>query len=121
MITPEERESIINEAVERAIKLTPDLSQNLVMQRVSEDRLKLSFLEKLLADDERYKKWIQFIKEVVQKHEMENPGDSAKALELALPEIKLRIEQMEGLNFGRVERPVDLTFKQKPDAPEGIL
>lgn len=114
-MTPEERESIINEAVERAIKLTPDLARELVMQRVSEDKLKLAFLEKLLGEDERYKKWIPIVKTIVEKKESENPGNVKKTLDEALPEIKAGIEQIEKLDFRKIEQPSSLNFKDKTD------
>src|SRR5512135_147151 len=122
-MTPEERESIISEAVERAIKLTPELAQQLVVQRMSQDKLKLAFLEKLLGEDERYKRWTVFIREVVAKHEAANPGNLAKALEDSIPEIQTRVTEMEKLDFKKIERPSDLTFKAKAedDSVNGVL
>jgi hypothetical protein len=112
MIEPEEREAIINEAVERAIRLTPDLARQLVVQRISEDRLKLSFLEKLLSEDSRYKRWVDVIKTVVQRKEGLNPGNLQKALEEAIPEIKKTVQQFEQLDFKATEKPSDLSFKK---------
>lgn len=111
MIDPDERESIINEAVERAIKLTPNLARELVLQRVSEDKLKLAFLEKLLGEDERYKKWLAVIETVVERKEGENPGNLQKALDDAIPEIKTMTSKIEELDFKPIDKPSDLAFK----------
>jgi len=117
VITKEERESIINEAVERAIKLTPDLARQLLMQRLNEDKIKLAFLEKLFEEDPKYKQWTQIIKSVVEKKEKQYPGNLTKVFEEALPEIKSMIANIDKLDFTNDKKPTDLTFKDKSGDP----
>ena len=102
MITEEERQSIINEAVEKALLALPEVVGNLMANQASLMKMNREF----------YKKYPEFSTEkdlvasVVEKVDSDNPGIGyEKILERSVPLIRERLRIVKSLDFKSVERP----------------
>lgn len=102
MITDEERKSIVNEAVEKALLLLPEIVGNLIMNQANHIRLNKKFYDQY--PDFASKKDV--VASVIEMIERESPGtDYAKVLEKAVPAIKERIRTTSPLNMTDASRP----------------
>jgi hypothetical protein len=102
VITEEERQSIINEAIERALLLLPEVVGNLIMSQAKMIKLSREFHKKypdLVTNKE-------LAASVIEKIESENPGgDFSKVLEKAAPLIRERLRTVKSLDLNTVKRP----------------
>jgi hypothetical protein len=102
MITDEERKSIINEAVEKALLLLPEIVGNLIMNQANHLRLNKKFYDQY--PDFASKKDV--VASVVEMIERESPGtDYAEILKRAVPVVKERMRMTSALNMTDVSRP----------------
>lgn len=102
MITAEERESIITEAIERALLSIPEVIGNLIASHVSHTKANKKFYE----DHPDLAKTKNIVASVVEVVDSENPGiDYEKLLEKALPKIRERILVTKDLNITTVKEP----------------
>jgi len=108
MLNIEERESIINETIERVYKAIPDIISNLLTTQSHVFELKRQFME----DNPSFKNHAEIVRQVVGKVEGENLNASFKrVLELSVPIIKKQIELKDTLDMGSVSKSkLDLTF-----------
>jgi len=106
-MSPEERESIINEAVERALLAIPEVVGNLMAQNATYNKINSQFYK----DHPEFKDKKDIVVSVVEMIDGQNPGlEYDKILEKALPEIRKRIEMTNGLNVTSVTNPGDRNF-----------
>jgi hypothetical protein len=105
-MTPEERESIINEAVERTILMIPEVVGNLMMNHAAKIRANKKFYEK----HPEFKEFKEVVASVIEQVE---DSDLSKNFEdiltNAIPKIRKRIDQVKLLDTKKVEKP-DLNF-----------
>lgn len=102
MITEEERQSIINEAVEKVLLTMPEVVGNLLANQSYMLRLKKEFLDK----HPDFKVNEQAVKTVVEKMESDNPGTPYnEILERSVPKIRELISTAKKLNTLDVPRP----------------
>ena len=112
MITPEERESIILEAIERALLLLPDTMARLMVQQKNVRDLSAKFYK----DHPEFVKHKELVGRTVEKTEAEMPGvDYSKVLERAAGKLKKRVHETKTLDLTKVERPSQLNL---PDLGE---
>jgi len=122
-MTEDERESIINEAVERAYLGIPELVGNLMAQQSALGEINRDFYK----DHPEFKDHKNSVMSVVEKIEGENPLlDYKDILKKAVPEIKQRIKTVGKLDTSSVpDRLPDRGFKSLdiPEAqrPNGII
>lgn len=105
-MTPEERESIINEVVERVTLMLPEIIGNLIMNHAA----------KLKVNKEFYKAHPELaehkdvVASVVEQLEDSDPSKNFRdILEGAVPKIKKRIDKVKLLDTEKVKKP-DLNF-----------
>lgn len=102
MISEEERQEIINAAVEKAILLLPEVVGNLITNQVNLLKLNRTFYEKF----PEFSTSKDLVAQVVEKVEGDNPGlDYAKILEQAVPIIKEQMKTIKSLNVTTVSKP----------------
>lgn len=107
MITAEEREEIINAAVEKALLLLPDTVGTLMANQAALFRLNKEF----------YKKYPEFsdhreiVQTVMEKIDGENTlEDYDKKVEKAVPEIRERIKLMGKVDLKKVSKDPDRRY-----------
>ena len=102
MIPEEERQSIINEAVERTLLSLPDIVGNLIA-----DQFKMLKLNKKFYD--QYPEFIgnkDIVAAVIEQVDSENPGvDYDKLLEKAVPQIRSKLNLAKGLDTRSISKP----------------
>jgi hypothetical protein len=99
MITPEEREEIINAAVEKALLLLPDTVGSLIANHVSLSKINSQFYK----DHPEFKDKKDIVASIIEKIDGENPTmDYKDILGKAVPEIRRRIETVDSLNMKTV-------------------
>lgn len=101
-MTKEERDSIVNEAVEKALLKVPEIIGNLMM----------TYSNKAKASKEFYDKYPQFNKHrdivaaTIEKVEDEDFTKTfEEILDAAVPKIKQSIKNFNGLDMGTVRKP----------------
>lgn len=106
MITPEERESIINEAMERILKIIPETIGNMMVANASYQKLTKDFYEKY----PEFTGHRDIVREVVNKVEGANPTkDFEDILKQSVPEIKKQLTLVEKLD-SKIPRDSDLNL-----------
>ena len=89
MITPEEREEIIQEALERILKALPETIGNLMKAQSMYQQLTKTFYD----ENPDLKGHSDIVREVVAKVESENPvAEYSEILKRALPKIKDQVK-----------------------------
>ena len=107
MITEEEKEEIINKAVERALLMLPDTVGNLIANHVALSKLNSKFY----ADHPEFKDKKDVVVAVVEMLEGRNPLSKYEdILKEAVSEVKRRIDTLKLLDMERVQSPT-LSFK----------
>ena len=95
-------EEIINAAVERALLLLPEVFANLLDKSLEQVRVNKEFYDKY----PEFKDHKEVVVSVVQKLDEQSPGMGYKEIiEKAVPEIRKRLDMMEGMNFSTVRKP----------------
>jgi len=107
-MTSEERESIINEAVERTLLMIPEVVGNLIMNHAAKIRTSKVFYEKY----PELKSHKELVAAVIEEIDDANIGDNFdQIVERAVPEIKRKISQLKNLDLKKVEKPkLDIPF-----------
>ena len=113
MITEEERQSIIAEAVEKALLALPNVVGQLMMQQATYSKLNNKFYN----DHPEFKAHKEVVVAAIEMVDGQNPtlGYEEK-LAKALPEIKKRIEMKLKLNMKEAKRPQSLSFERSLEA-----
>jgi hypothetical protein len=112
VITQEERESIVQEAVERTLRFLPGVVSNLMVSKEVYDKM----TEKFYSDNPEFKQFKPIVAEVVSKIEGKDPTKTyEQILREATPEIKKAIELRQKVSMDLVERKdVNLEFESTP-------
>ena len=102
VISSEERESIISEAVERTLVAIPEVVGNLMMNYAAKAKAKEDFYKK-------YKEFVghnQIVAATIEEEEGKDPTrNMAEIAEAAVPEIRKRISMLKPLDMKNVKRP----------------
>ena len=102
MITEEERQSIINEAIEKALLALPEVVGNLIMNQVNLVKMNKIFYDKFPEFSTKK----DIVQAVVEKVEEDYPGtDYEEILKQAVPLIRERIKVTNSLTFKDVKKP----------------
>ena len=113
LITEEEKQEIINAAVEKALLMLPETMGNLMAQHAS-------FLElnrKFFSEHPEFKAYPNIVKESVVITEGEDPLENyEKILKNAVPEIERRIKTLDTLDMKTIDKKPDRRF-ERLDAP----
>jgi hypothetical protein len=108
MITEEERQAIINEAVEKALLLLPETVGNLIANHVALSKLNSKFY----SDYPEFRDKKDVVAQVVEMMEGRNPLDKYEdLLKKAIPEIRERISTFKSLDLKNVSPSPNLDFK----------
>lgn len=101
MISVDERQSIIDEAVEQMLKLMPEVVGNLMVANTMYSRMTSEFLDK----NPTFKNHREIVQEVVAGIEGNDPTlEYSKVLKLAEPKIAQAIKLKTGLNMSQIDR-----------------
>lgn len=125
-MTPEERQSIIdeavNKAVERALLVLPDTVGSLLTDHIALSKINSEFY----AKHPEFKTHKESVASVLEKLDGENPLlDHKDLLDKAIPEIRERIKTVESLNMDSVSpnpsRVYEPLSSAKIENPHGKL
>ena len=101
MITPEEREEIIQEALERILRVLPETIGNLMKSQALYQKLTESFYK----DNPEFKKHTDIVREVIAKVESSNPTkDYENILKEAIPKIRDMIKTKDSLSMSTPDK-----------------
>lgn len=122
IIPKEERESLILEAVERALKVLPDTVGSLLMDHVAMNKINTEFYK----NHPEFRNHKESVVSVLEKMDGENPLlDYKDLLGKAVPEIRRRIETAKSLDVTGITTTPDRTYKSlnapKVKNPHGEL
>lgn len=121
MITKEERESIINEAVERALLLIPEVVGNMMSQNAAHAKMNRDFYSKY----PEFKDHKKSVASVIEMIEGENPLLEYKdILKKAVPEIRKRINTLGSVDTETVSTNPNRQFEplESPKInPNGVI
>jgi hypothetical protein len=96
MVTEEEKEEIINKAVEKALLMLPEVVGNMMAQHVTLAKLNTQFY----TDYPEFKDHKNVVASVVEMVDGKNPNcEYSKILSMAIPEIRKRINDISELDM----------------------
>ena len=102
MITEEEKQEIINLAVEKALLKLPEVVGNLMANQAMMAKIN----KKFYAENPELVNHKQLVGEVIEKVESDSPGKSyEEIIRAATPIIKSRLGNMKGLNLDPISKP----------------
>ena len=102
MITDEERNSIVNEAVEKALLKLPEIVGNLMMNYAAKAKTSEKFYERF----PEFSKHRDVVASAVERIEEEDPTKNLEQiLNDAVPEIRRRLKSIKGLDMSTVKKP----------------
>jgi len=117
-ITEEEKEEIINKAVEKALLMLPEVVGNLMTHHIAMSKINAKFY----ADHPEFRDHKEAVVSVIEKVEGANPLlKYEEILNIAIPEIRSRIETEKNLNTDSVSSNINLNFKDVKDLSNGVL
>lgn len=112
MLTPEEREEIINAAVEKALLMIPEVVGNMMTNHVAMAKINSDFYTKF----PEFKNNKDIVMSVVEMIEGQNPAiDYEEILEKAAPEIRKRIATTDALDITNVSKNPSQDFSSCGD------
>jgi len=107
MITEEEKQEIIDKAVEKSMLILPEVVGNLITQHMTMSKINSEFY----AAHPEFKDKKDIVASVVEMLDGENPLiDYKELLTKAVPKIRERIKITENLNTKLVNAEVDRNF-----------
>lgn len=102
MITEEEKQEIVNLAIERMLLILPETIGNLITNHITMSKINKDFYGK----HPEFKKHRDIVASVVESEESSNIlNDYESILKNAVPTIKERILQVSNLNMDKVTKP----------------
>lgn len=108
MITPEERQEIIDAAVEKALLVLPETMGSLITDHITMAKLNSQFYK----DHPEFKDDKDIVASVIEKIDGENPLlDYKEKLGKAVPEIKRRIDTVKSLDMKNVSSNPSRTYE----------
>lgn len=109
MITEEEKQEIINAAVEKALLMIPEVVGNMMANHATFSKMNSEFYTKY-PEFKDHKKVVATVIEMVEGNN--TFASYEKILELAVPEIRKRIATMKTLDVTKVTRNPSRDFSQ---------
>jgi hypothetical protein len=102
MITEEEKQEIIDKAVEKSLLMIPEVVGNLILNQLAAVKINKQFYDNY-PEFKNFKEVVQY---AVEHVEGLNPGmDYKKVLDQAVPIIKERIKMSGALDMIKVSKP----------------
>ena len=96
MITEEEKQEIINKAVERTLLIIPEVVGNMMANHATMNKINTKFY----GDNPEFKDHRNIVASVVEMEESKNPGnDYEKLLTDSIEEIRRRISLVKGMDM----------------------
>ena len=118
MLTQEEKDEIINAAVERTLLAIPDVVGNLMANHAMLHKLNSEFYKKYKEFAERK----DIVQAVVEYTEGKNPLDKyEEILEKSVPEIKRRMLIAKSVSVDAVQKSLPRDFSNFDDSGNGVL
>jgi hypothetical protein len=106
-LTPRE-EKIVYMAVERALRMIPEVVGQLLLQKETTRKLAKNFYK----NNPEFLNHKDIVTAEIERYEGENPGVSyGEILKAVTPTIKAKIETIASLDLTTPEKPTDLTFR----------
>lgn len=107
MVTEEEKQEIINKAVEKALLMLPEVVGNLMTQHIALSKMNTKFY----ADHPEFSDKKNIVASVLEMIDGENPFmDYEDLLKKAVPEIRKRINVVKKLDISKVDSNVNRDF-----------
>ena len=117
MLTQEEKDEIINAAVERTLLAIPDVVGNLMANHAMLHKLNSEFYKKYPEFAERK----DIVQAVVEYTEGKNPlVKYEELLEMSVPEIKRRIQTVKSVNMDSVQKALARDFSHVDTSANGV-
>lgn len=117
-MTPEERESIILEAVERTILMIPEVIGNVIKEKVSMNKL----TKTLYDNNKNFLNHKEIVASTIEQKETENPGKPYdEIVKLAVPEINRRIGIEKSVDNTTANKPKNLGFNKSGQTNNGMI
>lgn len=102
MITEEERQSIVNEAVEKTLLKIPEVVGNLISNYANKIRVNKQFYDKYPEFNEHRR----IVASAIEELENKSPGKALeKIVEEAVPVIRKRLDSMKGIDTVTISKP----------------
>lgn len=118
MVTEEEKQEIIDKAVEKAMLLLPEVVGNLIAQHVTLSKLNSKFY----ADHPEFRENKGAVVSVIEMVDSENPGMKyEEILSKAVPRIKERIATTKGLVTEEAKKPGKMDFSHVDISGNGAI
>lgn len=109
MLTQEEKDEIINAAVEKAMLILPEVVGNLIVNHVALHKMNKKFYETY----PEFKDKKDVVQSVVEMVEGKNPLlDYSEILEKAAPEIRTRLGLTSGMNMNNAQASINKDFSK---------
>lgn len=107
-MTPEEKESLINEITERMLLRIPEIVGNLIENYATKVRVSKEFYEKY----KEFSNHRDLVASMIESHENANPSKPfPKVIEDTIPEIRRHLSTVKKLDMKTVNKP-ELKFGQ---------
>ena len=115
MITPEERKSIIDEAIETAVLRLPAVINELMKEKVAMKKLSDDFMD----SNPSFKLHKKIVSSTIEEVESNNPGMQYQdLLDKAKDKIESNIRRIDNVSLNKPDKPTDLKYKDLPDNGE---
>ncbi len=118
MITEQERNEIVNEAVEKVLKMIPEVMGNLMANHAALHKINKAFYDKHPEFSQRR----DIVQSVVEMIEGKNPLlEYSEILEKAVPEIEQRIKIAKNIDVATPITTMPRDFSKVDITPNGVL
>jgi hypothetical protein len=105
-MTPEDRQEVF-EIIESFFLQIPKLVASMYAEEIQKNKLKLKFFE----DNKEFSNHMNIVGKTIEEVDSKNPGISYdRILDLSIPLIKKRIEDISSLDLTTNEKPKDLSY-----------
>ena len=109
MVTQEEKDEIINAAVERTLLAIPDVVGNLMTNHAALHKINLKFYE----DHPEFKDRKDVVQSVVEWVEGKNPLlEYEEILNRAVPDIRKRLQILQDVDTNKVAKDIPIDYNQ---------
>ena len=108
-MTEDEENRLVDKILEKLILNLPSIIGNIIQEKISMKKLAGEFY----TSNKEFIEHKDIVASVLTQLETKNPGlQYQDILDKSVPEIKHRISLLSGINFGAVDKPNSLEFKQ---------
>jgi len=120
MITEEEKQEIIDKAVEKALLVLPETVGTMMMEQAALNKINAKFY----SDYPEFAKRKDIVASVIEKIDSENPGaDYKDILKKAVPEIRKQLDIVNNLDTSTMPQiaGIDRAFNNNQNFGNGII